>query len=222
MLLEFDFGTSLFELFLCSLGSVFGDTFEDFCGSALDELLRVCKAKAGSDFADCLDDGNLISAAIREDHVEFSLLFDSFCDGSRTGNADRCSSGNAPMFFKLFNERDSFQNGELAEFFYECINISHFFILLVRYRRLQSLRRFQSNSRCSDEEPLWVQVETGAATTITSDCLLFSGRCFNFGFSSGCFDFSRCFNFGSGCCGFNFSGCCSLDFGRCRNFDFSS
>jgi len=196
MLLEFDFGASLFELFLCSLGSVFGDTFEDFCGSALDELLRVCKAKAGSDFADCLDDGNLVCAAIREDDVEFCFFFDRFSDSSRTGDADWCGGGNAPMFFKLFNECDSFQNGELAEFFYECVNISHFCILLVRYRRLQSLRRFQNNSRCPDEEPLWVQVETGAAATITSDCWLFR--------SGGCgFDFSgRCLGSHSGDLGF--------------------
>ena len=126
MLLEFDFGTSLFELLLGGLGSVFGDTFEDFCRSALDELLRVCKTKAGSDFTDCLDDGNLVRAAIREDDVEFSLLFDSFGDSSRTGNADWCGSGNAPSFFQLFNEFDSFQDGELAEFFCELCDVGHY------------------------------------------------------------------------------------------------
>ena len=57
MLLKFDFGTSLFELLLGGLGGIFADAFEDLRRRALDELLRVCKAKAGSDFADCLDDG---------------------------------------------------------------------------------------------------------------------------------------------------------------------
>ena len=105
MLLEFDFGTSLFELLLGGFGGVFGDTFEDLGRSAFDELLRVGKAKAGSDFADCLDDGDLVRAAIREDDVEFSLLFDSFGRTSgRTGDADGSGGGNAPGFFKLFNE----------------------------------------------------------------------------------------------------------------------
>ena len=104
MLLEFDFGTSLFELLLGGFGSVFGDTFEDFRRRGFDELFRICKTKAGSDFADCLDDGNLVCAAIGDHDVKFGLLFGSFDDGSRTGNADWCSGGNAPMFFKLFIE----------------------------------------------------------------------------------------------------------------------
>ena len=40
----------------------------------------------------------------------------------------RSSSGYAPLFFKLSCEFSSFQNGELAKFGYESVEISHFLI----------------------------------------------------------------------------------------------
>jgi len=146
-------------------------------GALFNEFLRVSETQPRSNFAHRLDDGNLVSSHISKDDVEFRLLFDGFDrTSSRTSRSDRCSGGYAPGFFQFLHEIDSFQNGKLAEFFNEFVNISHFVVfLLVRYRRPRSLRGFQCGSRHTDEEPLCVQATTGDAVAVRSDLLVRRG-----------------------------------------------
>jgi hypothetical protein len=81
MLLELDFGASLFELLLGGFGGVLGDAFEHLGRGAFDELLGVGEAETGSHFAHRLDDGDLVGTAIGDDDVEFGLFFDGFGGG---------------------------------------------------------------------------------------------------------------------------------------------
>ncbi len=118
-LLEFDGRASFFKLFLGGFRSILGNAFEDVGRSTFDQFLRIGKTKARSNFTDCLDDSDLVGTGASDDDVEFGLLFGSF---GRTGggwtSGHGSSSGDTPGFFELFNEVDSFQDGELAEFFY--------------------------------------------------------------------------------------------------------
>jgi hypothetical protein len=120
-LLEFDFRASFFELFLGGFGSVFCDAFDHLGGSAFHQFLGVGEAESGSHFAHCLNNSDLVGAAVGDDDIEFGFLFSSFCNRSSHSNCGWRGSGNAPCFFQFFNEIGSFQNGKFAEFFYEFV-----------------------------------------------------------------------------------------------------
>lgn len=120
-LLEFDFCASFFKLFLGSFTSVFGNAFKHLSGSTFDQFLGVSETESGSHFAHCLNDSDLVGSTFGDHDIEFSLLFSSFCNWTSRSNCGRCGSGNAPCFFQFFNEVSSFQNGKLAEFFYEFV-----------------------------------------------------------------------------------------------------
>src|ERR1700674_1853577 len=73
-LLDLHLGASLFELLLYGSGFVLIDAFFDGLGSAVDEVLGFFQAEA-RDFADRLDDVDLVAADIGENNGEFRLLF---------------------------------------------------------------------------------------------------------------------------------------------------
>src|SRR6201989_3047617 len=73
-LLDFDFGAGFFELLLDGGGFVLADAFLDGLGRAIDEVLGFFQAEAG-DFANRLDDVDLVAADVGEHDGEFRLLF---------------------------------------------------------------------------------------------------------------------------------------------------
>src|SRR6267378_8272249 len=73
-LLDLDFGAGLFELLLDSRCLVLVYAFLDGLGSAINEVLGFLQAQA-RDFADRLDDVNLVAANVGEHDGEFRLLF---------------------------------------------------------------------------------------------------------------------------------------------------
>ena len=124
-LLEVDLCAGVLELLLSCFSGVLCDTFEHLSRSAFDELLRVGKTEARSNFTNCLNDSDLVATTFGDNHVEFGLFFSwssSFATttGSHYGT-DRSCSGYAPSFFKFLNQISSFQYGKLAEFFCDFI-----------------------------------------------------------------------------------------------------
>src|SRR5205085_601587 len=67
-----DLRADFFELLLDGLGLFLGHAFLDRLGRALDEILGFLQAQAG-DFADDLDDLDLVAAGFRQRDVEFGL-----------------------------------------------------------------------------------------------------------------------------------------------------
>ena len=117
-LLEFDLGTSCFELGLGFFCVFLGSTFEDGRGSALDEFFGVGKSESASDAADGLDDRDFLSASLSEDDVEFSLFLGGFSGGSGCSSGGGGSGGgDAPLFFEGFYKFSGFKHGEFAQFF---------------------------------------------------------------------------------------------------------
>ncbi len=124
-LLEFDFRAGCFELFLSFFGSFLGSGIKHVGRSAFDEFLGIGKSETRSNFTNCLNDSDLVGTCFGDDDIKLGFFFSGFGragGGGRTGG-DSCCGGDAPGFFELFHEIDSFQNGELAEFFYEVCNI---------------------------------------------------------------------------------------------------
>lgn len=119
-LLDFDLGTSAFELLLDLFGFFFAGTFFEWCWSALDELLSVSKAKTCDNAADFLNDCNLVTTCFSKDNVELGLLFSGCFATSGTAGCCNCywsSGANAPLFFKGLHKFSCFKHGELAQFF---------------------------------------------------------------------------------------------------------
>src|SRR5690242_14316845 len=79
-------GADFFELLLDGLGLFLGHAFLDRLRRALDEVLRFLQAQAG-DFADHLDDLDLVAAGFRQRDVELGLLL----DGGRGRAAATCT-----------------------------------------------------------------------------------------------------------------------------------
>src|SRR6478672_8780524 len=73
-LLDLDFGADVLELLLDRGGLVLRDAFLDRLGRALDEVLRFLQSEAG-DFADDLDDVDLVAAHFGQRRGELGLLF---------------------------------------------------------------------------------------------------------------------------------------------------
>ena len=102
-LLDFDLGARFLELLLDGSGFVLGNAFLDGLGRAIDEVLGFFQAQAG-DFANCLNDVDLVAANIGEDDGEFRLLFRRCCCSRRTAatcNNRGCRCGDAKGFFEL-------------------------------------------------------------------------------------------------------------------------
>ncbi len=73
-LLDFDFGARVFELLLDGRGFFLVDALFDGLRSAVDEVLGFFQAEA-RDFANRLDDVDLVAADVGENDREFRLLF---------------------------------------------------------------------------------------------------------------------------------------------------
>src|SRR5699024_8420555 len=81
-LLELDGSASFFQLSLSSFSVVLVCAFEDSLRCALYELLSFLQAQAGNEFANSLNDADLLCASIGQDNVKLVLLFlssSSFC-----------------------------------------------------------------------------------------------------------------------------------------------
>src|SRR5215468_9693526 len=104
-LLNFDLRARLFELLLDARGFVLADTFLDGLGSPVNEVLGFLQAEA-RDFANGLNDVDLVAAHIGKHDGEFRLLFRGSCSGACSrATASRhhrgCRGGNAEGFFHL-------------------------------------------------------------------------------------------------------------------------
>ena len=73
-LFDFDLGADFFELLLDGGGLVLRHAFLDGLGRAFDEVLRFLETQGG-DFADDLDDVDLVPADFGQRDGEFGLLF---------------------------------------------------------------------------------------------------------------------------------------------------
>ncbi len=107
---------------MASAAEFLGDSRKHLGAGSLGHGLGIHQAQAGQ-LANDLDGLDLLGASIFQNDVEFSLLFDRF--GSRgggrgTGGGDgyRSGGGNAPLLFEFLNQVGSFQNCQLAQFFY--------------------------------------------------------------------------------------------------------
>ena len=92
-LLEFDLGADFFDLLLHLFGFSLGDAGLDGLRSSLDEVLGFLEAEAGQ-FADDLDDLDLVRADVGEDNVEFGLGFSGRggSGGASSGDGDRAEA----------------------------------------------------------------------------------------------------------------------------------
>ena len=73
---------------------------------------------------------------ICEDDVELGLFFfnsGSSASAAGSSNSYRCSSGNAPLFFKKLRQFCSFQNSQRGEVFNDLREISHFLVPFIRF-----------------------------------------------------------------------------------------
>ena len=112
-LLEFHFRAGFFQLRLDSFGIVLGSAFLDSLRSAVDQFLCLFQAQA-SQFADNLDDRDLVRASFGQHNVKLGLLFSSgSASSSRSGsNGNRSSGGNAELLFESLNELGQLQDGQ--------------------------------------------------------------------------------------------------------------
>src|SRR5699024_12228518 len=74
-LLQLDGSASFLQLSLSSFSGVLVCAFEDSLRCALYELLSFLQAQAGNEFADSLNDADLLCASIGQDNVKLVLLF---------------------------------------------------------------------------------------------------------------------------------------------------
>ena len=77
-LLNFDSGAGFGKFLLDVLGFVFGNAFFDGLWGAFNKILGFFQTQTG-DFADNLDDADLVAADGGENDIEFSLLFRWSC-----------------------------------------------------------------------------------------------------------------------------------------------
>src|SRR5690554_4269851 len=133
-LLEFDLGTSGFELGLELFGFGLVHAFLDSLGSTLDEVLGFLEAQAG-DGTDFLDDVDLLITSRRQDNVELVLFFSQGSGSSATSssNGNRSGGGNAPLLFEHLGQLGSFQDGQCRQVVYELSKISHLISLFCKY-----------------------------------------------------------------------------------------
>ncbi|MPM92777.1 hypothetical protein SDC9_139913 [bioreactor metagenome] len=93
-LLDLDLRADFFELLLDLLGFSLGQAFLDGLGGGLNKVLGFLQAQAADDFADNLDDLDLLGAGIGQDDVKLGLLFNrSGGSGHRGGGGGNGGGG---------------------------------------------------------------------------------------------------------------------------------
>ena len=108
-LFNFADSSNFFERRNDLLGVFFVDAFLDFARCAIDDVFGFFEAEAG-EFADDLDDLDLLRADFLEDDVELGLFFDFFGNGSGAGDGDGGRGGrDAEFFFKRLDELEELQ-----------------------------------------------------------------------------------------------------------------
>ena len=118
---NFDGSASFFKLLLGFHGSFLAHTGQNFAAGGFSHGLGFAETEAGQ-LSDDLNGFDLLGAGILDDDIKFGLFFDGFSSSGRAGSSsdgDRGSGGNAPLGFESLDEISSFQNGKLAQFFYE-------------------------------------------------------------------------------------------------------
>src|SRR5699024_6726700 len=129
-LLELDGSASFFQLSLSSFSVVLACSFEDSLRCALNELLSFLQAQAGNDFANSLNNADLLCASVGQDNVELVLLFlsSSVCTWcSSSDSSYRSSSGYVEDLFEFINELRELDEGHFLERFNELVlgELSH-------------------------------------------------------------------------------------------------
>src|SRR5208283_1821830 len=126
-LLDLDLGARFLELFLDARGLVLADAFLDGLGRAVNQVLGFLEAKAG-DFANCLDDVDLVAADVSENNGEFRLLFRRSRRGSRAARGrdhGGRSSRNAEGFFHFLDQVGRFKKRQALDFFQDRFDFRH-------------------------------------------------------------------------------------------------
>ena len=144
-LLDFDLGTSSFELALKLISFFFADAFLKWARSAFDKLLGVGQAESRDSAAHFLNDSDLVAAVTLKDHVKFGFFF-SCCATAVCGSCCDCCNRScctyAPLIFEGLYKVSDFQDGKSAEAFYDFVNVCHgiYLGIAVRLGRKSGLR----------------------------------------------------------------------------------
>src|SRR5688572_30141578 len=111
-------GACFFQLLLDRVRVGLRHAFLDGRRNAFDQVLGFLEAQAG-DFADDLDDANLVGAEAGHGHVELGLLFD---DRSSSGSATASSSNShgssgadAPLLFEALDQFNNVEHLQIRE-----------------------------------------------------------------------------------------------------------
>ena len=134
MSLQGDFGSGGFEFGLHILGFRLRYGLTNRLRSGFDEFLRLLQTETG-DFANCLDDVDLVGAHFNQFHVELGLLLDH---GSLNLRRDMGLDGglrlDTPFLFKLLGEGDDFDDRHLTKLLHDLfhddfLSVVHFTLL---------------------------------------------------------------------------------------------
>jgi len=98
LLFKLYFSTKAFEFCLQTLSTSLVETFLDYAGSAINEILSFLQTKT-CEFLHLLDHLELLCTGCLKNYIERCLLFFSGCLTSTTSNYYSCSSGFDAIFF---------------------------------------------------------------------------------------------------------------------------
>ena len=115
-LLDLDDSADFLELLLVLLGGFLADALEQGGGSVVDQILGFLQAQAGLDFADNLDDVELLGTSVLQNDVELGLLFDflsSRCNSAASHDGSR--RGHAELLFHFLNQVSQLENGHFLD-----------------------------------------------------------------------------------------------------------
>src|SRR5882724_10230899 len=127
LLLDLDLGAGVFELLLDGRGLVLVHAFLDGLGCAINEVLGFFQAQA-RDFANRLDDVDLVAANVGEHDGEFRLLFRrcraACCRAAARRHYRGSRRGNAEGFFHFFHQVRRFEQRQALDFFQDRFDLT--------------------------------------------------------------------------------------------------
>src|SRR5690606_41704490 len=94
-----------------------GHAFLDRLGSAVNEVLGFFQAQTG-DFANGLDDADLVGADFSQDDVELGLFFSGGSGATGCGSSDGDGSGSSrhtEFFFHVRDQFGQFEDGQVSD-----------------------------------------------------------------------------------------------------------